>query len=73
MLRVLKYGTGHPIPEGAIYLCTKTETVTKPGSFEGVSHCTFKRNVLVWHYFLVEDNTNNKNTKVLPPRPNPGD
>ena len=56
MKKVFKYGTGHEIPEGAEYLCTKTETVTKSGKFEGVSDCIMKRNVLVWHYFLVEVN-----------------
>jgi hypothetical protein len=39
MLRVLKYGTGHEIPEGATYLTTVVE--------EG------RLARFVWHYFSV--------------------
>lgn len=49
MKKVYKYGTGETIPEGAVYLCTKTETRTSE-SESGI----FKENILVWHYFLVE-------------------
>ena len=42
--RVLKFGTGEIIPEGAIYLCTKQNGVIDS-----------ERNIkFVWHYFLVE-------------------
>lgn len=47
--KVFKYGTGQVIPDGAVYLCTKTETLT---TNEGVG--TFKKNLFVWHYFIVE-------------------
>ena len=50
MKKVYKYGTGAEIPEGAEYLCTKTETLTKINS----SSEELKQNILVWHYFLVE-------------------
>jgi len=45
MKKVFKYGTGHEIPEGAVYLNTKVEIIK-----------TDKKRVarLVWHYFLVE-------------------
>jgi hypothetical protein len=45
MKRILKYGTGQEVPEGAIYLCT-----IKNGKMPGESDREF-----VWHYFLVED------------------
>ena len=45
MKKVLKYGTGVEIPEGAIYLATLKNGVM-PG--EGRE--------FVWHYFLVEVN-----------------
>ncbi len=54
--KVYKYGTGQTIPEGAVYLCTKTETVKTYDyhlNGEGVASET-KNNILVWHYFLVE-------------------
>lgn len=46
--RVLKYGTGQDIPEGAVYLCTKkqTECASTTGTAKG---CWY-----IWHYFLVE-------------------
>ncbi len=49
MKKVFKYGTGQEIPESAVYLTTKVETLeikTDDG--------TITKNVLVWHYFLVE-------------------
>ena len=54
MKRVLKYGTGHEIPDNAKYLCTKVETLEissrneKTGADE-----TFTKNILVWHYYEV--------------------
>ena len=57
MKKVYIYGTGHEIPAGAVYLCTKTETrsVTRSEN-SGVNdgETTMMENVLVWHYFLVE-------------------
>lgn len=53
--RVYKYGTGHPIPEGAVYLSTVTQTRIEEvscGLVTGWSRCW-----LVWHYFLVESDT----------------
>ena len=46
--KVYKYGTGDTIPEGAIYLCTKTQLKTP--DYNGKMHPCW----LVWHYFLVE-------------------
>lgn len=40
MRKVFKYGTGHPIPDGAQYLHTEVE-IAGPMRF-------------VWHYFLVD-------------------
>lgn len=59
MKKVYKYGTGQFIPEGAIYLTTKVETETKVISVADdvdtdLKEIRIKRNVLVWHYFLVE-------------------
>ena len=48
--KVYKYGTGDVIPEGAIYLCTQTETKT----FGQTGMGSVTTNVFVWHYFLVE-------------------
>jgi len=48
MRKVYKYGTGHMIPEGAIYLCTLVETLEEKG-LGG----TFTKNLLVWHYYEV--------------------
>lgn len=54
--KVFKYGTGQVIPKGAIYLCTKVETITtKETVTEGVVG-DFTKNLFVWHYFLVEIN-----------------
>ena len=38
--KVFKYGTGHEIPEGAIYLTTLVQVILNER--------------FVWHYFLVE-------------------
>lgn len=43
---VYKYGTGHPIPENAKYLCTQVETLEEKG-IQG----TYTKNLLVWHYY----------------------
>lgn len=54
MKRVYKYGTGHDVPEGAQYLCTKVEaTVIHDENVHGMP-VDVTHNVLVWHYFLVE-------------------
>jgi len=52
--KVLKYATGQPIPESAVYLCTKTETLMVKETIEPGVVGDFKKNLLVWHYFLVE-------------------
>lgn len=46
--RVYKYGTGQPVPEGAVFLSTIVQEVsTARDDLTTVSR-------LVWHYFLVE-------------------
>lgn len=50
MKKVFKYGTGHPIPEGAVYLSTVKQTEVIDRDNEGVTYPCW----LVWHYFLVE-------------------
>ncbi len=51
MKKVYKYGTGHEIPEGAIYLSTVTQTEILGEEYDKVvGHCWF-----VWHYFLVDE------------------
>jgi hypothetical protein len=54
MKKVFKYGTGHVVPEGAVYLCTKTETKTTNGTDEEGRILSIKQNLGVWHYFLVD-------------------
>jgi len=51
MKKVYKYGTGHPVPEGAVYLCTKVQRKILLDVPEArlLEDCW-----LVWHYFLVE-------------------
>lgn len=66
MKKVFKFATGQPIPEGAVYLNTIKQT------WLPVKDGLFQRCWLVWHYFLVEEDTN-QDTKILPPRENPGD
>ena len=44
MKKVFKYGTGQPIPEGAVYLSSFVEEINN-----GVTVARF-----VWHYFLVD-------------------
>jgi len=46
MKKVLKYGTGQEIPEGAEYLDTVVE--------ESIISDTLIKPRFVWHYFLVE-------------------
>jgi len=46
--KVFKYGTGQPIPEGAVYLNTVKQTEI------GNGHGEMMKCWLVWHYFLVE-------------------
>lgn len=54
--KVYKYATGYDvIPEGAIYLCTKTETLIEKYYEDGKpTRKTLHTNLHVWHYFLVE-------------------
>jgi hypothetical protein len=54
---VYKYRTGEPIPNSAIYLCTKVETKTnveKSSSVKWKTKEIIKENEFVWHYFLVD-------------------
>jgi len=54
MKKVFKYGTGHPVPEGAVYLSTSIgKTIEREGHVDKVVHRE-RTSVLVWHYFLVE-------------------
>ena len=46
--KVYKYGTGQPIPKGAVYLNTIAQKETRDD--EGY----WSKIWLVWHYFLVE-------------------
>ncbi len=52
--KVLKYGTGQKVPEGAVYLCT-----LKNGSMRSRGE-DYK---YVWHYFLVEVTEKENNGK----------
>lgn len=52
MKKVLKYGTGQEVPEGAIYLSTLFEEV-EIKIIDAVKQSP-KIIRLVWHYFLVE-------------------
>jgi hypothetical protein len=59
MMRVLKYGTGDTIPNGAQYLCTQVETVAsdyeyQAGDASKAIRRTAIKNQYVWHYFLVD-------------------
>lgn len=60
MKRVLKYGTGHEVPDDAVYLCTQVETVklatvkSDDKSLDNVVHCELTHNSLVWHYYEVK-------------------
>jgi len=49
--KIYKYPTGATVPEGAIYLKTVTQTRTAGIIGESIN-CWF-----VWHYFLVEVET----------------
>jgi len=49
MKRVLKYGTGDEIPDGALYLTTVVEIIEDAGEYGN------RRERLVWHYFLVKE------------------
>jgi|APSaa5957512576_1039674.scaffolds.fasta_scaffold60430_3 hypothetical protein len=57
MRKILAYSTCDEIPEGAEYLSTKVETEQIP-EHRGDRHNSYDvvvtKNVLVWHYFLVE-------------------
>ena len=57
MKKVYKYGTGHEIPEGAIYLSTivgTTEEISENTPPSGSKSWKRKTATLIWHYFLVE-------------------
>jgi len=54
--KVFKYGTGMELPKGAIYLNTQVELV-KGRDFPSGEHVTIR---LVWHYFLVDDDFQEK-------------
>lgn len=47
--KVFKYGTGHNIPDKAVYLHTRIETIPIGNGPDSGSTKDF-----VWHYFLVE-------------------
>ena len=47
MKKIYKYGTGHEVPEGAIYLNTVIQKEIELQS-------EWAKSWLVWHYFLVE-------------------
>lgn len=51
--RVLKFGTGAEIPEGAEYLCTKVQNLTEDQIAFAIA--TRGPTWLVWHYFLVTE------------------
>jgi len=61
MKKVYKYGTGEVLPEGAMYLSTKVETRTDSRA-NGGETISFTKNMLVWHYFLVEVKIDNEQT-----------
>lgn len=54
-MKVFKYATGQDVPEGAIYLCTKTETITENTVKYGEIVKSVRSNALVWHYFLIKE------------------
>ncbi len=51
MKKVLKYGTGQEIPEGAIYLYTRIEKIKE----KAIGFDNYNTKEFVWHYFLVEE------------------
>ena len=55
--RVYKYATGQDIPEGAIYLSTIKQTSAKVDVPDRVQRTEWVPCWLVWHYFLVDDAT----------------
>lgn len=52
--RVHKFATGQPIPEGAVYLSTVTQTSFEAPGSTVLSEKRWLPCWLVWHYFLVE-------------------
>ena len=56
MKRIFKYPTGATIPKGAIYLSTVTQ-VSQEVQRSDMLNPTWIPCWLVWHYFLVEDNS----------------
>ena len=54
--KVYKYGTGQPIPEGAVYLNTVTQTefeLFDSSDEKPISKRCWEKCWFVWHYFLV--------------------
>lgn len=59
--KVFKYGTGQPIPKGAIYLSTQVEkNILVNRHSETGDEQRSEVNTFVWHYFLVLVNENEK-------------
>lgn len=54
MKKVLKFGTGQKIPEGAVYLCTKVQLKIENSIITDGTEDEWLPCWLVWHYFLVE-------------------
>lgn len=54
MKTIYKYATGAPVPEGAIYLNTVTQTKEPVERGEYSSRTVWVDCWYVWHYFLVE-------------------
>lgn len=54
MKKVFKYATGQPIPEGAVYLNTVTQTHISNGERNPDTSFKYEQCWFVWHYFLVE-------------------
>lgn len=52
--KILKYATGEEIPRGAVYLSTVKQTETYDANSSLAEKDKWKKNWLVWHYFLVE-------------------
>lgn len=54
--KVWKFATGQPIPEGAVYLNTVTQTefeLFDSSDGKPISKRYWEKCWLVWHYFLV--------------------
>lgn len=60
MRRVFKYATGQPIPDGAVYCGTVTQTSIEAPRYGSVTQSEWEPCWLVWHYFLVHDSATKK-------------